>query len=70
MNFDLLAPREQLVAIMTRIYHYGLTTLSGGDLSIPQHAQVSTWRSLLAMVRICEPSQMARSWRGFPPAPC
>lgn len=34
MNFDLLHPRDQLVAIMNRIYHNGMTTLSGGNLSI------------------------------------
>jgi L-fuculose-phosphate aldolase len=34
MNFHLLPPRDQLVAIMNRIYHNGMTTLSGGNLSI------------------------------------
>lgn len=34
MNFELLPPRDQLVAIMNRIYHNGMTTLSGGNLSI------------------------------------
>ncbi len=34
MNFNLLHPRDQLVAIMNRIYHNGMTTLSGGNLSI------------------------------------
>ncbi|MCL4266309.1 MAG: class II aldolase/adducin family protein [Anaerolineae bacterium] len=34
MNFHLLHPRDQLVAIMNRIYHGGMTTLSGGNLSI------------------------------------
>lgn len=34
MNFQLLHPRDQLVAIMNRIYHHGMTTLSGGNLSI------------------------------------
>jgi L-fuculose-phosphate aldolase len=34
MNFQLLPPRDQLVAIMNRIYHNGMTTLSGGNLSI------------------------------------
>lgn len=34
MNFHLLHPREQLVTIMHRIYHSGMTTLSGGNLSI------------------------------------
>lgn len=34
MRFYLLHPREQLVNIMNRIYHNGMTTLSGGNLSI------------------------------------
>lgn len=34
MNFQFLSPREQLVAIMHRIYANGMTTLSGGNLSI------------------------------------
>jgi L-fuculose-phosphate aldolase len=34
MRFDLLHPRQQLVQIMDRIYRYGLTTTSGGNLSI------------------------------------
>lgn len=34
MRFYLLDPREQLVNIMDRIYHSGMTTLSGGNLSI------------------------------------
>jgi len=34
MDFELLHPRDQLVQIMDRIYRYGLTTTSGGNLSI------------------------------------
>ncbi|NOZ71800.1 MAG: class II aldolase/adducin family protein [Chloroflexi bacterium] len=34
MHFDLLHPRDQLVVIMNRIYHSGMTTLTGGNLSI------------------------------------
>lgn len=34
MNFDLLHPADQLVMIMERIYGYGMTTTSGGNLSI------------------------------------
>jgi L-fuculose-phosphate aldolase len=34
MNFQLSHPRDQLVAIMNRIYRNGMTTLSGGNLSI------------------------------------
>lgn len=34
MNFELLHPADQLVMIMERIYAYGMTTTSGGNLSI------------------------------------
>lgn len=34
MRFDLLHPADQLVMIMERIYGYGMTTTSGGNLSI------------------------------------
>ena len=34
MRFDLLHPSDQLVMIMERIYGYGMTTTSGGNLSI------------------------------------
>jgi len=34
MNFELLHPADQLVLIMDRIYKNGLTTTSGGNLSI------------------------------------
>lgn len=34
MRFQLLHPRDQLVAIMNRIYDGGMTTLSGGNLSV------------------------------------
>lgn len=34
MNFDLVHPADQLVMIMERIYGYGMTTTSGGNLSI------------------------------------
>jgi L-fuculose-phosphate aldolase len=34
MKLDYMHPRDQLVAIMNRIYHNGMTTLSGGNLSI------------------------------------
>ena len=36
MNLHTLHPREQLVAIMHRIYRQGMTTLSGGNLSIKE----------------------------------
>lgn len=34
MNFELLHPADQLIMIMKRIYGYGMTTTSGGNLSI------------------------------------
>ncbi len=34
MDFDLLHPADQIVMIMQRIYNYGMTTTSGGNLSI------------------------------------
>jgi L-fuculose-phosphate aldolase len=34
MNYSLMHPREQLVTIMQRIYGYGMTTTSGGNISI------------------------------------
>ncbi|MEI8094266.1 MAG: class II aldolase/adducin family protein [Spirochaetales bacterium] len=34
MQFDLLHPADQIVLIMQRIYAYGMTTTSGGNLSI------------------------------------
>lgn len=34
MNFELLHPADQLVMFMERIYQYGMTTTSGGNLSI------------------------------------
>lgn len=34
MKFALLPPRDQIVTIMERIYGYGMTTTSGGNLSV------------------------------------
>ncbi len=34
MKFELLHPADQIVMIMKRIYEYGMTTTSGGNLSI------------------------------------
>lgn len=34
MNFKLMHPRDQIVLLMERIYRYGMTTTSGGNLSI------------------------------------
>jgi L-fuculose-phosphate aldolase len=38
MDFSLLHPADQLVMIMDRIYTRGMTTTSGGNLSIRDHA--------------------------------
>jgi L-fuculose-phosphate aldolase len=34
MNIDLMHPRDQIVLLMNRIYSHGMTTTSGGNLSI------------------------------------
>ncbi|MEJ5187654.1 MAG: class II aldolase/adducin family protein [Breznakiellaceae bacterium] len=34
MRFDMLHPADQIVMIMERVYQYGMTTTSGGNLSI------------------------------------
>jgi L-fuculose-phosphate aldolase len=34
MEFQMLHPADQIIALMERIYHYGMTTTSGGNLSI------------------------------------
>lgn len=34
MNFEMLHPADQIIMIMERIYGYGMTTTSGGNLSI------------------------------------
>jgi L-fuculose-phosphate aldolase len=34
MNFSLLHPREQIAETMSRVYAYGMTTTSGGNISV------------------------------------
>ena len=34
MNFNLMHPAEQIVLLLNRVYQKGLTTTSGGNLSI------------------------------------
>ena len=34
MNFSMLHPADQIVMIMNRLYYYGMTTTTGGNLSI------------------------------------
>ncbi len=38
MRFDIMHPADQIVTIMERIYGYGMTTTSGGNLSIMDEA--------------------------------
>jgi len=40
MKFSMLHPADQIVTIMDRIYHYGMTTTSGGNLSIMDESGV------------------------------
>lgn len=42
MNLSILHPREQLVRIMQRIYDFGMTTTSGGNLSV-QDEEGNIW---------------------------
>ena len=44
MNFDMLHPADQIVMIMNRIYYYGMTTTSGGNLSI-RDSEGTVWIS-------------------------
>lgn len=34
MNFSMLHPADQIVTIMNRLYYYGMTTMTGGNLSV------------------------------------
>ena len=34
MNFNLMHPAEQIVMLLSRVYQKGLTTTSGGNLSV------------------------------------
>ena len=34
MNLDYLHPSDQIVMMMERIYQYGMTTTSGGNISM------------------------------------
>lgn len=36
MQFELLHPADQIILMMERIYAYGMTTTSGGNLSIQE----------------------------------
>jgi len=41
MNFKYMHPADQLVEIMNRIYQRGLTTTSGGNLSVRDENAIS-----------------------------
>ena len=34
MDFEMMHPADRIVTIMNRLYNYGMTTTSGGNLSI------------------------------------
>ena len=44
MNFEMLHPADQIVTIMNRIYYYGMTTTSGGNLSV-KDSEGNVWIS-------------------------
>ena len=44
MNFEMLHPADQIVKIMNRLYYYGMTTTTGGNLSI-RDADGNVWIS-------------------------
>ena len=44
MNFEMLHPADQIVKIMNRLYYYGMTTTTGGNLSI-KDADGNVWIS-------------------------
>ena len=58
MRFELLHPADQLVMIMNRIYYYGMTTTSGGNLSIMDedgniwHRDTFTYENGKLMLRV------------------
>lgn len=55
MNFELLHPADQLVMLMERIYQYGMTTTSGGNLSIlDENGDIWSHRALLIRGRLAE----------------
>ena len=44
MNFEMLHPADQIVMIMNRIYYHGMTTTTGGNLSI-RDSEGTVWIS-------------------------
>ena len=49
-------PKDQIVAFMQRIYDYGMTTTSGGNLSI-MDADGCMWiEDGKLFIRLCDPS--------------
>ena len=45
MNMQYIHPADQLVMFMQRIYDKGLTTTSGGNLSISRAGALTVWVS-------------------------
>ena len=69
MRFHLLHPRDQLVTIMHRIYASGMTTLSGGNLSIREDntAICGSWRPWVSTRASCRPAISCWFRRMAPP---
>ena len=44
MNFSMLHPADQIVTIMNRLYYYGMTTMTGGNLSV-KDSEGTVWIS-------------------------
>ncbi len=44
MNFKMLHPADQIVTIMNRLYYYGMTTMTGGNLSV-KDSEGTVWIS-------------------------
>ena len=44
MNFNMLHPADQIVTIMNRLYYYGMTTMTGGNLSV-KDSEGTVWIS-------------------------
>ena len=62
MNFNLMHPAEQIVMLLSRVYQKGLTTTSGGNLSVKDSEGV-IWitpsgidKGSLTAAEICFPS--------------
>ncbi len=66
MNIDYQHPRDQIAEIMDRIYRYGMTTTSGGNLSI-RDEQGDIWITPGGTDKgVLKPSDVVRIHDGFP----